>query len=268
MKENNGMLQTVITAMIAIITIMATYMIVDNKTSSISDQVVAKMKSMEYEKGNNWNIAIQPSAQIKENNVPTPAPTWSTISLEKAKKITSEWTYILWNPDAEITWIEYSDLECPFCKRLHEAWTIEEIMEAYDWKVNFIFKQFPLDFHPQAPMEAEALLCAWDLAWNDKYYEFIKKIFDNSKTNWRSYTKESISELWATIWIDKTELLSCIESWKFKQKSQDEMAEWQSFGISWTPWNVLINNKTGEWDKLPWAYPTASFKQKIDSLLQ
>ena len=40
------------------------------------------------------------------------------------------------------------------------------------------------------------------------------------------------------------------------------------FGITGTPGNVLINNKTGDWDKLPGAYPTASFKEKIDVLLE
>ena len=193
----------------------------------------------------------------------------SSISIEVAKKVTSDWTYKLWNQDAELTWVEYSDLECPFCKKLHKSWTIEEILEAYDWKVNFVFKQFPLDFHPQANMEAQALLCAWDLNWADKYYEFLDKIFTWSKTNWRSYTKESISKLWSTIWISESKLLLCIESWKFKQKAENEMKEWGSlFGISGTPWNVLINNKTGKWDKLPWAYPTASFKEKIDILLK
>ena len=197
-----------------------------------------------------------------------PAPTNNKISLEQAKKVTNENTYILGNPDAEITWVEYSDLECPFCKKLHQAWTIEEVMKAYDWKVNFVFKQFPLGFHKQAQMEAEALLCAGDLEWKDKYYEFISKIFDGSRTNGNSYSKETISELWGTIWIDKDKLLSCIESGKFNQQAKDEMAEWSNlFGITGTPGNVLINNKTGKWDKLPGAYPTASFKQKIDSLL-
>jgi protein-disulfide isomerase len=118
-------------------------------------------------------------------------------------------------------------------------------------------------------MEAEAALCAGDLGWKDKYYEFIKKTFDGSKTNGRSYTKESMAKLWGTIGLDETKLLSCITTWKFKDKAQKEMSEWQTlFGITWTPGNVLINNKTGKWDKLPGAYPTASFKEKIDSLLK
>lgn len=266
MNNNNWVLQLILISMLSIITIMATYLIVDNKTSNIADEVVIKIMESNSLKNNLWNN--QPSVPEKNIARSNNDEATSTISIEKAKKITKEGTYIYWNPDAEITWIEYSDLECPFCKKLHKAWTIEEILKMYDGNVNFVFKQFPLDFHAMAQMEAEALLCVWDLAWSDKYYEFITKIFDNSQTNGRSFTKDSISELWTSIWIDKNSLFSCIESGKFKQKALDEMSEWQSFGIQWTPWNVLINNKTWKWDKLPWAYPTNSFKQKIDSLLQ
>jgi protein-disulfide isomerase len=42
----------------------------------------------------------------------------------------------------------------------------------------------------------------------------------------------------------------------------------QLFGITWTPGNVLINNNTGEYDIISWAYPTASFETIIDKLLK
>lgn len=227
------------------------------------EQVIAWLKQYEAQKG---------EADSNVNNAPVvevPSNAWSYISLEQAKEVVSENTYILWNPDAEISFVEYSDLECPFCKKLHEAGTIDKVLEEYDWKVNFIFKQFPLGFHAQAGMEAEAALCAWEIAWSDKYYEFIEVVFKNSKTNGRSYTKDSISELGSTIGIDKTELLSCIDSGKFTDLAKSQTNEGSSlFGITWTPWNVFINNKTWEWDKLPWAYPFESFKQKIDSLIK
>ena len=224
------------------------------------EQIIAWLKQYEAQNGK----IDAPVAQVNQNQ----ADTANKISLETAKKVTWENTYILGNPDAEITWVEYSDLECPFCKRLHGNWTIEEVMKAYDGKVNFIFKQFPLSFHPQAPMEAEAALCAGDLGWKEKYYEFIKKVFEGSSANWRSYTKESISQLGEKIWLDKDKLLSCIESGKYKGLANSQMSEWQNlFEITWTPWNVLINNKTGKWEKLPGAYPASAFKQKIDSLL-
>lgn len=289
MKDNNQLLPIWISVMILIITILATYMIVDVKTKSIANEVVSQNLNIEYEKVG-WKENYDKINEIQKTqivewlkqydaqwggennpqaNAPTPPSEWWAISLEQVKKVTSENTHILWNPDAEITWVEYSDIECPYCKKLHQSWTIEEIMKEYDWKVNFIFKQFPLAFHKQAQMEAEAVLCAWELWWKDKYYDFITQAFNGSKWNGESYTKESISKLGGELWIDEKKLLSCIESWKFKQQAQDEMEEWSTlFGITWTPWNVLINNKTGKWDKLPWAYPTWSFKQKIDSLLE
>jgi len=226
-------------------------------------QIIEGLKQYEAQ---NWNIDT-----VVDNKAPVQLPvnTWNNINIDDISKITGDWEYIMWNPDAEITFIEYSDLECPFCKKLHDEWTIDKILEEYDWKVNFIFKQFPLSFHKNAPMEAEAALCWWDLAWSDKYYEFIELIFKNSKTNGTSYDINSISELWSTIWIDKTELLTCINSWKFKQKAQDQVNEWSKlFGITGTPGNVLINNKTWNWDKLPWAYPYEAFKQKLDILLK
>jgi len=223
-------------------------------------QIVDGLKQYEAQ---NWDVKAPTQAKQVAESIN------NEISLEVAKKVTSENTYVLWNKDAEITWVEYSDLECPFCKRLHESGTIEEVMKAYDWKINFVFKQFPLGFHKQAPMEAEAVLCAWELAWAKKYYEFIQKIYEGSEARWNSYTKESISKLWWTLWIPEKKLLSCIESGKFKDRAQAELKEGSSlFGITGTPGNVLINNKTGKWDKLPGAYPTASFKQKIDGLLK
>lgn len=217
---------------------------------------ITKKQNIEWLKqyeSQNWQV------QAPNNN--DPKAVWPTMSLEQAKKVTKEWTHILWNRDATITWIEYSDFNCFYCKKLHNAWTIWEVLKDYEWKVNFVFKQFPIQ--PNAWLKAEASLCAWNISWSTKYYEFIELIFNNTPSN-----AEEISKLWASIWIDETKLLSCIQNGTFKEKAKAEMAEGKSFGVTWTPWNILINNETGKWDKLSWAYPTASFKEKIDSLLK
>jgi protein-disulfide isomerase len=268
-----------------IIWIGSTHYVISNQT----DKIVAKMLAIEYYKV--WWIenyvkitkitreqTIIGLKQYEAQNAGVQAPIQnnnailsnsSKMTLEQAKKVVGENTYILWNPDAEISFVEYSDLECPYCKKLHKSWTIQKVLKEYDWKVNFIFKQFALNKHVQASMEAEAALCVWDLSGGEKYYKFIEKAFEGSKTNGRSYTKETIAELWSSIWVSKIELLSCINSWKFKVLADYQLNEWKSlFGITWTPWNVFINNKTGNWDKLPGANTFESFKQKIDTLLK
>ena len=275
--------------LLILVWIGSTHYVISSQTDKITMWVVSKMLAIEYDKV--WWMAnyvkinkIQKEQviawlkQYENQNWEIKAPTWNIInnwwtawnkiSLEQVKKVVWENTYVLWNKDAEISFVEYSDLECPFCKKLHASWTIEQVIKDYDWKVNFIFKQFPLGFHPQAQMEAEAALCVWDLNWSDKYYEFIENVFKNSKTNGRSYDVATITELASKMWVDKIKLTSCIQSWKNKNLAKSQTKEWSSlFGITWTPWNVFINNKTGEWDKLPGAYPLNSFKQKIDSLI-
>jgi protein-disulfide isomerase len=225
------------------------------------DQAILFLKQYEAQ---NWQIQNQQLNQQEQNN------NENKISLEQVKKITWENVYILWNPDAEISWVEYSDLECPYCKKLHESWTIEKILKEYNWKVNFIFKQFPLTrIHPQAPMEAESALCVWELWWSQKYHDFIMKVYNGSQTNWKSYNLDTITKLAWEIWIDTKKFNECVKSWKYAQLAWEQLNEWNKiFWITWTPGNVLINNKTWKWDKLPWAYPYEAFKQKIDSLMK
>ncbi len=182
------------------------------------------------------------------------------ISLEQAKKITKENTYVLWNPDAEISWVEYSDMNCPFCKKLHDSGATKEILKQYDWKVNVIFKQFAIF----APMKAAANLCAWKIGWVEKYYAFIDKSFEN-----KYKTKDEAVKIATDLGLDKKEFETCIDSDEIKKLAESQMEEGRSlFWITWTPWNVFINNKTGEWDVLPWAYPFENFKEKVDTLLK
>jgi protein-disulfide isomerase len=58
--------------------------------------------------------------------------------------------FIKGNTDAKITWIEYSDLECPYCAKLHNSGTPEDLREKYGDKMNQIFQSFPLEFHDNA----------------------------------------------------------------------------------------------------------------------
>jgi protein-disulfide isomerase len=60
--------------------------------------------------------------------------------------------------DARVTIVEFSDFQCPYCAQASE--TVKKIREAYGDKVRFVFRQFPLSFHPNARGAAEAALAA------------------------------------------------------------------------------------------------------------
>lgn len=172
-------------------------------------------------------------------------------------------SYVKWNPDAKISWIEFSDLECPYCAKLHNAWTNEDLMEKYWDDLNIVFNHFPLDFHANAMPGAEILECLWEQKWSDAFYSLIDTAYDSENSS-KSYLIDEAVKLWA----DKEELEKCVSDNKYKDKIESQMKVWaEVFNISWTPWNILVNNETWEYDFINWAYPTSEFERIIDWLL-
>ena len=99
------------------------------------------------------------------------------------KPISAE-DHILGKLDAPIIIVEYSDLECPFCKVFHR--TMHEVMDKYgkDNKVAWIYRQFPIDsLHSKARKEAEATECANELGGNDGFWKFTDEVFGTTNSN-------------------------------------------------------------------------------------
>lgn len=75
--------------------------------------------------------------------------------------------------NAKVTFVEFSDFECPFCVRAYP--TIKQIEESYKDNVRIVYKQFPLtQIHPNAQASAEASLCANE---QGKFWEYHDKLF-------------------------------------------------------------------------------------------
>lgn len=81
-----------------------------------------------------------------------------------------ETDHILGDKSARVAIIEYSDYQCPFCHRVHP--TYQQIMEEYDGKVMWVFRHFPLSFHPEAMPLAIASECVATLKGNDAFWKF------------------------------------------------------------------------------------------------
>lgn len=92
--------------------------------------------------------------------------------------------HIFGNPNASIFIIEYSDLECPFCKRFHE--TMKQAMEKYgkNGQVAWVYRHFPLDaIHSKARKEAEATECAAEQGGNEMFWKYTNKLMEITPSN-------------------------------------------------------------------------------------
>ena len=85
--------------------------------------------------------------------------------------------------DAPVTIIEFSDYQCPFCRKFWTE-TLPLIKSEYidTGKVKFVYRDFPLaSLHPMATPSAEAAECVRDVAGNDAaYFEYHDKIIKNT----------------------------------------------------------------------------------------
>jgi len=98
------------------------------------------------------------------------------LSEDKVAKIATGNAPSFGPADSKVTLVEFSDFQCPFCGRA--AGTVHEIKQKYGDKVHFVFRQFPLSFHQNAHISAEAALAAHA---QGKFWEFHDKLFANQQ---------------------------------------------------------------------------------------
>lgn len=194
----------------------------------------------------------------------------TTAASERIKKIRSPSKtrdHIYGNPDAPISLIEYSDFECPYCKRFHP--TAQKIVTAYGGKVNWVYRHFPLSFHnPGAEKEAEASECAAKLGGNDAFWRYADLIYTRTRSNGKGFPVGNLVPLAGEIGLDEARFKTCLDSGRMAARVAEDFAEGSRIGIDGTPGNILLNNKTGEARLRPGARPFEAFKKEIDQMLR
>ena len=157
--------------------------------------------------------------------------------------------------DAKVTIVEYSDFECPFCKNFHE--TMVEVL-ANNKDVRWVYRHFPLSFHPSAQPTAEASECAADLGGNDAFWKFADAAFakggPHADADIESYARA------AGVNIEKFK--KCRDDGQFAGKVNKDLQEGQSAGVQGTPGNFVVGPNGSR--TLPGAVPASSVQAAID----
>ncbi|USN57457.1 MAG: thioredoxin domain-containing protein [Candidatus Peribacteria bacterium] len=190
------------------------------------------------------------------------APSSSTLTDDQLAAVTTD-VVIKGNADAPLMLIEYTDIECPFCKKHYENGTVDQVLENYPDDVQVVIKNFPLSFHPEAQHNAEAIECAKDQADADTVYEFIGALFSAD-----DITESGTIAVAQSVGLDTDALQACMDSGEKTDAVAAEMAEGQSvFGVNGTPGNVILNLETGEYKVVSGAQPYSAFSAAINALL-
>ena len=156
------------------------------------------------------------------------------------------------NKSAKVTVVEFSDFQCPFCKRA--STTGNMIYKEYGDKVKYVFKHFPLSFHDKAHRAAEAAACMND---QGKFFEYHDKLFENNTALEEADLTKYATELGA----DVKKFTDCLTNGKFKVAVDKNLAEGQKYGVSGAP-TYFINGVM-----VVGAVPYTEVKQAIDEAM-
>ncbi len=173
--------------------------------------------------------------------------------------------YILGNPDAPVKVVEYSDLECPFCKEFHN--TMHQVMDYYGdtGQVAWVFRHFPLaQLHSKAPQEAQAAECAGELGGSEAYWKFIDRVFEVTPSS-NGLDLNQLPVIAGEVGLDQAAFTQCLQSNRYAKKVSDSYAEAISLGAQGTPFTLVM--VAGEAVTLPGNQPYDSMRAAIDAIL-
>lgn len=160
--------------------------------------------------------------------------------------------------------MEFSDLECPFCKQFHN--TMQQVVDDYGDQVAWVYRHFPLDsLHPKARKEAEATECAAEQGGNDGFWAFTDRLFEITPSN-DGLNLNQLPEIAGDVGLDVSAFQTCLDSGKYADKVEAQYQDAVAAGGNGTPYSVVISSD-GTTVPLSGAQPISSVKTIVDSLL-
>lgn len=176
---------------------------------------------------------------------------------------------VLGKADAPVTIVEFTDYQCPFCKRFATS-TQGEIIKNYidQGKVKYVLREFPLkSIHHNAEKLAQAALCAGD---QGKYWEMHDRFFKGAKKP----DPKDLSEDIAALKLNAKTFNTCLDSDKYAKKIAADISDGMKLGVRGTPSFFLGKSKKGEpstvhaTKMLRGAQPYPAFQAVIEELLK
>lgn len=155
-----------------------------------------------------------------------------------------------------MTIVEFSDFQCPYCKRFRDQ-TFDALIEQYGDQIRIVYRDFPLDsIHPEARKAAEAAECADD---QGKFWEYHDLVYANQQVT--GLGLEALGGFAEELELDMDEFNECLESGKYADEVSADLADGTRYSVTGTP-TFFINGV-----RLVGAQPLAAFTAIIDQEL-
>jgi protein-disulfide isomerase len=163
----------------------------------------------------------------------------------------------LGDENAKYALIVYTDLNCPYCGRIHD--TLIQLEEEYKGELAIVYRNLPIISPAKSEGLAQSMECAQEQGGGEKFWDMADYILDNNISE-----AESLKDRVDDIDLDKEQFNECLDSGKYKQKVDDSVAKAKELGVQTTPTSILYNLDTGDNETISGALPFEDFQEKIE----
>lgn len=214
-------------------------------------------------KGVKVSATVTPSQAVQQPAAATP----------NSGKVSISDSPMLGDKNAKVTLVEFSDYECPFCKR-HFEQVYPQLKKDYidTGKVRLVYRNYPLPFHdPMSTYEAQAALCAREQGGDVAYFKVHDEMFKQTTSNGNGLTKDKIRQIAADIGLNADNVTNCADSNKYKDKVAKDIADGAAAGVNGTPSFFIGKSDSSDTitgQLIVGAQPYNAFQAVIDPLLK
>lgn len=169
------------------------------------------------------------TASVTQGTDPSPSPSPQPNGSKVDFTITED-DHIRGNPDAPVTLVEFSDMECPFCSRFHP--TAQQAIDEYRDQLRWVYKHFPLDnIHSEARPAAEASECVWEQKGDEGFWRFADAMFEQQNRLGSEFYREVAEQ----IGVNMSQFDDCVSSRKYQDKVEKDYQDGLQAGVTGTP---------------------------------
>lgn len=188
------------------------------------------------------------TAVVDDSNTDTDAAAAS--KLENMPTFDPQTDHVRGNKNAKVVLVEYSDFECPYCNKFHP--TMLALMEKYGDQIAWVYRHFPLSFHPNAQTLAEASECVNTYGSAEAFWSFADSVYEkvadssiySDATN-KKIDEETILSLAAAAGADRNKVKSCLDSGEMTAKVKADQTGGGQAGVNGTPNTIIVSEKGG-----------------------
>jgi protein-disulfide isomerase len=206
-------------------------------------------------------------AEATAEDMPAPAP-------QEVGETTIDKDPVLGDPKAaKVAIVEFSDFECPFCKKFHEE-SYQKLVDKYvtTGKAVWVFRDLPLPFHdPVATTSAGIANCVFNEKGASAYFALMPEMYKNTLTNGKGIPAATLDKLIVAQGVGAAAMKTCAETQAVKSEITADIDAATAIGIEGTPSFVIgtldaEGNVKGE--VVVGAQPFATFEKIVDKYIQ